>query len=291
MNFGNGGLARFVGLALVFALAPWQWAWSAEEPLVLGIFPRLSAAAAQERFAPFATYLSKELKREVKFETAPDQDAFWKAVTEKRFDIVHYNQMNYIESHDKFGYNVIAMNEEFGKSTVAGAIVVRKDSGIHALTDLRGKNIIFGSGPRGMVAYIANVALLREAGLKKGDYKESFAKNPAEAMVSVFKKEADAGGTGDIGLRVQAVESKIDTNELKMVVVGPQLAHAAWAVKGSLGPDFAKKVQNAMLRLNMPDGQALLDNAQLSGMVLAKDADYDSCRKIVKDVLGDQAVK
>jgi phosphonate transport system substrate-binding protein len=237
-----------------------------------------------EAHSALVDYLSRALGREIKLETAKDQNAFWVAVTQQRYDIVHYNQMNYIESHDKYGYDVIAMNEEFGKSTLGAALVVRRDSGIEKVSDLRGKSVVFGGGPKAMVAYIGNVVLLKRAGLKKGDFKEEFSRNPANAIMAVYYKQADAGGAGDIGLKIQAVDEKIDTHELKMLAVGDQIPHLPWAVKRSLGSTTAQQVQAALLKLNdSPEGQTILKTAQLTGIRAATDADYDVVRQMIKE--------
>lgn len=252
--------------------------------LILGIFPRFSATDVHDAYAPMARYLSQALGREVKVETAKDQTAFWQAVTQGRYDIVHYNQMNYVDSHEKFGYDVIAMNEEFGKSTLASALVVRKDSGIDSVMDLKGKTVIFGGGPKAMVAYVGNYVLLKRAGLKKGDYKEEFSKSPANAIMAVYYKQAAAGGAGDVGFKMQAVDEKIETAELKFLAVGEPMPHLPWAARSTLGADSLKQIQTALLKLNnSPDGPSVLKSAQLTGLRSATDADYDMIRKIIKE--------
>ena len=98
--------------------------------LILGIFPRREKALTQELFTPIATYLSEKLGREVRVDTSNNFTTFWQKVTQKKFDIVHFNQLHYILSHDWYDYDVILKNGEFGESTIAGSILVRKDSGI-----------------------------------------------------------------------------------------------------------------------------------------------------------------
>jgi len=265
---------------------------AADEPLVLGIFPRFAATAVHDAFDPLAKYLSAELGREVKIETTKDQNTFAEAIASKRYDIVHFNQLNYVESHQTSGYDVVAINEEFGKATMAGALVVRKDSGIKSITELRGKTIVFGGGPKAMVAYIANVAQLQRAGLKKGDYKEEFAKSPVNAMTAVFHKQAIAGGAGDIGLKVQAGNDVLAVDELSILAVGEQLPHLPWAVKNSLGADLAKKIQDVLLRVkSSKDGAEILKAAHLTNLLPAKDADFEIVRKMIKDVAADAGPK
>src|SRR5690349_4094782 len=84
-------------------------AYAAEEPLVMGIFPRYKAAETTTMFTPLANHLSERLHRKVVLVTSKDFDSFWKGVTERRYHIVHYNQYHYIQS-SKF-YKVIAHNQ------------------------------------------------------------------------------------------------------------------------------------------------------------------------------------
>ena len=278
--------------ALLVALSVFPQSAAAEEALVLGIFPRFAATAVHDAFDPLAKYLSAELGREVKIETTKDQNAFAEALASKRYDIVHFNQLNYVENHTSSGYDVVAINEEFGKGTMGGALVVRKDSGIKNLSELRGKTIVFGGGPKAMVAYIANVVQLQKAGLKKGDYKEEFAKSPVNAMTAVFHKQAIAGGAGDIGLKQQAGNEVLDVDELSILSVGEQLPHLPWAVKNSLGADLTKKIQDALLKVkSSKDGAEILKAAHLTNLLPAKDADFEIVRRMIKDVAVDTGPK
>jgi len=279
-------------VVLLATLAVFPASAAAEEPLVLGIFPRFEPTALHDAFDPLAKYLAAELGRDIKIETTKDQDSFAEAIASKRYDIVHFNQLNYVESHKTFGYDVIAINEEFGKATMAGALVVRKDSGITNITELRSKTIVFGGGPKAMVAYIANVAQLQRAGLKKGDYKAEFAKSPVNAMTAVFHKQAIAGGTGDIGLQVQAGNDVLDVDQLSILAVGEQLPHLPWAVKTSLGADLTKKIQDALLKVkSSKDGADILKAAHLTNLLPAKDADFETVRRMIKDVAADAGPK
>ena len=155
----------------------------------MGVFPRNNATETTTMYTPLADYLSERLGRKVILVTSKDFDSFWKAVTERRYDIVHYNQYHYIRSAQT--YRVIAHNQEFGKNAVAGALYVRKDSGITEVSQLRGRTVIFGGGKDAMMSYIAPRFLLMQAGLKEGDFKTEFAVNPPNALLALYQQ---AGG-------------------------------------------------------------------------------------------------
>ncbi len=270
--------------------APTSWAEkeptaaAKEQPLVLGVFPRRRASSTIELFGPLASYLSQQLGREVKLETAKDFDTFWQNVAARRYDIVHYNQLHYIESHEKYHYDLFAINEEFGSKTISSAIIVRKDSGIRSLQDLKGKKIVFGGDKRAIIAYVINKILLNRAGLKDGDYSEILAKNPPNAIFSVFVKQADAVGVGDNGLKLPIVTSQIKTDEMLVLAQSEPLPSHPWAVKRELDDALKHSIGRILLGLtDTPEGRKILDAAELTAISKAQDADFDVFRHLIKE--------
>lgn len=256
--------------------------------LEMGVFPRRPVAVTHKLFKPLAEKLSKELGEPVKLVVAKNFKSFWKGVQGKRYDIVHYNQYHYLLSHKKLGYKVIAVNEEFGGSQIAGSLSVRKDSGINSVSDLKGKTILFGGGKKAMGSYIAPTAILKQAGLKPGtDYTEKFAKNPPSAVIAVFNKAADAAGSGNVILKIKGVQKKIDVSQMKVLAESEGFIHLPWAVKGDMPADKAAKIQQVMISLKGSD-DAVLKAARVTNFVAASDADFGKVREIVKFVTGEE---
>lgn len=263
-------------------------AQEAGEPIRMGIFPRRNTETTYTMFKPLADGLSQSLGRKVELETSHDFVSFWQQVEKQRYDIVHYNQYHYVRSHKDYGYQVIVHNVEFGQGKISGAILVRKDSGINSLADLKGKKIAFGGGRRAMLAYIVTTYLLRNAGLNEGDYFEQFALNPTKACMATYYHQTAAAGAGDYVLDLPGVQQEIDVNELKYLAVGEKLAHLPWAVRKDHTTELATKIQKYLISLKeTSQGQAILDAAGLTDMAPAQDSDYDPHRRIIKAVLGE----
>lgn len=274
---------------LIVALSAGLWAdaaVSAEDELRLGVFPRRNAKTTVQYFKPLAEYLSQHLGVKVKVETAKNFKEFWKGVSQKKYDIVHYNQRHYIESNNQYGYEVFAKNEEYGSTTIAGAFVVRKDSGINSLQDLKGKKILFGGGKKAMISYVVNTVMLRRAGLTPNEYIEAFAKNPPNATIATFHRYADAAGVGDVGLKIPILASKgVDVAQLKLIGVSEPLPHLPWAVKGELPASLKQKIQQLLVDLSQSQkGRNILQQAEITGLHKATDAEYDIHRKILREV-------
>ena len=260
---------------------------AAQDPLVMGIFPRNKATETTTMYTPLANYLSERLGRKVILETSKDFDSFWKGVMERKYDIVHYNQYHYIQSTQ--AYKVIAHNQEFGKDAVAGALFVRKDSGINELAQLRGRTIIFGGGKDAMLSYIAPRFLLMQAGLKEGDFKTEFAVNPPNAALALYNKQADAAGGGDILIDLPVVKNAVNTQELKVLAATEPLLFLPWAVKRTMPAKLGESIQSLLVELGRSDaGKDILKAAMTTGMGRAEDKDYDRHRKMTIAVFGKQ---
>jgi phosphonate transport system substrate-binding protein len=275
--------ALLLWLIAAAAMAPVVHA--AEEPLTLGIFPRHKATETTTMYAPLANYLSASLGRKVVLVTSRDFESFWKGVTERQYDIVHYNQYHYIRSAQS--YRVVAHNQEFGKNAVAGALFVRKDSGITNVAQLRGRTIIFGGGKDAMLSYIAPRFLLMQAGLKEADFKTEFAVNPPNTLLALYNKHADAGGGGDILIDLPVVKNAIDTRQLTLLAATEPLLFLPWAVKRTMPAKLADAVQATLTELGRNDvGRKVLQTAQTTGIEKAEDKDYDPHRKMINAVFG-----
>jgi phosphonate transport system substrate-binding protein len=279
-------LPRWIMLLLwVAALTSMPVARAAEGELVMGVFPRFHASETTTRYAPLADHLTDRLGRKVSLVTSRDFESFWRGIEEQRYDIVMYNQYHYIRSARN--YRVIAHNKEFGKSTLAGVLYVRKDSNIKDLTHLRGRTVLFGGGEDAMIGYIAPVYMLLQAGVKKDEFRSRFAVNPLNSVIGVYHKQADAAGSGDGVVEQPAVKNAIKTEELTVLAVSEQLLHLPWAVKRSMPAKLRESIQSVLVDLENDDaGRKVLKAAILTGVGKAEDKDYEPHRKMVKAVLG-----
>ena len=281
------GVAAVLWFIAIAAVAP--LAEAAESGLVIGIFPRYNATETTTMYAPLAEHLSGRLGFTVTVVTSKDFDSFWKGVEEQRYDVVHYNQYHHIRAANN--YRVVAHTQEFGKSAVAGALFVRKDSGITDISQLRGRTIIFGGGKDAMMSYIAPMFLMMRAGLKEGDFKTEFAVNPPNALLALYHKQADAAGGGDILIDLPVVRNAINAQELRMLATTEPLLFLPWAVKRTLSAKLRLAIQSSLTELEGSDaGRNVLKVAKTTGIAKAEDKDYAPHRKMTDAVFGPKGI-
>ena len=260
-----------------------------DDQLRMGVFPRRGVSVTKQMFTPIATYLEKQLGQKVTIDVAPDMPAFWSRLEEGSYDLAHMNQYHYVRAHAKYNWQAILKNEEFGSASIAAALWVLKDSKIKSLQDLHGKLIVFGGGDHAMVASIMSRDILLQAGIKEDSYIGMTTLHPLRSVISVYYRQADAAGVGDIVTKIPAIKKKLDVKQLRILAKSKSLAHLPWAVRGDLDAKIKEKLIRAFMQLNdTSKGKKMLKAAGMTGIHNADDAEYDEHRKIIKRVLNEQ---
>lgn len=245
-----------------------------QTPLRFGVFPRWNAQTMVREFTPLAQFLSTALNREVVIETDKNFDAFMSRVYAQEFDLVHLNQLQYVQAHQRAGYNAIAKLCESPECTMRALIVSRADTPIRNLADLRGKTIAFGD-PNAMVSHILAREILRAHGLQTSDYRAVFTKNPPNALLTVYNGAADAAGIGSPVFKRPEILRRIDVRKLRVLAESAAIPTLPIAVRTDLDAALVAELKSTLLALDQSDaGRAALKHIVASHFASADDAEY-----------------
>lgn len=177
-------------VALLIALARPVLAAAPADTLKLGVFPYLSPSQMVEQLEPLRQHIETTLGKSVTLMSAPDFLSFVQRTQQGEYDLVvtapHMGRL----AQKRDGWQVVAMS---GQQT-ATAIMVRKDSGIERLEDLRGKRMAVGSWRS--VTYLLAEEALAKRGLKLGRNVTVIETATFSNVVqSVLVGDAEAGAT------------------------------------------------------------------------------------------------
>ncbi|MHB8535804.1 MAG: phosphate/phosphite/phosphonate ABC transporter substrate-binding protein [Sulfuricaulis sp.] len=269
-----------VAAVALCAAAPAHAAGQGKE-LVFGVFPRWNAPFTVRDFTPLAHELSRELGRPVRVETDKDFDSFMRRVYAGEFDIVHLNQLQYLQAHRVAHYRAIAKICNDSACTIRAIIVVRRDAHFKTIADLRGKTIAFGD-PGAMVSYVLAKSVLAKSRLRPGEYKTIFTKNPPNALLAVYNGEADAAGVGPAALQQPEILRRIDVHQLMILAESRPIPHLPVAVRGDMDRGLALRIQRILTGLaNHADGRKILADIGIERFETANDRQY----RVVKELM------
>jgi phosphonate transport system substrate-binding protein len=191
------------------------------------------------------------------------------------------NTFNYVLAHEKYGVDVALVTVRFGATTYKGQIIVRADSGITTLADLKGK-VMCWVDPNSTSGYIIPRIYLKANGIDPDtDFsKQVEAGSHNNVVTQVYNGDCDAGATF-VDARSSVEKDLPDVME-KVVVL---------ATTGDIpndGVDFTKdfpadmrdKIVTALLDIAGTDqGKAALNTLySIEGLQKADDSFYDGFR-------------
>jgi phosphonate transport system substrate-binding protein len=165
-----------------------------------------------------------------------------------------------------------------GKAGLKGMIILREESKIEKLSQLKGKRFAFGDANSTLGTQVP-AALLADAGVELeqlGDY--NYLKNHNNVALGVLMGKYDAGGVKE------EVFIRYRERGLKTLTTTPIITSHAFVASYRLESDTFQQLQNLLLQLHKgPEGQKILDQIKrgTTQLIPASDADYDSLRHIL----------
>ena len=267
-------------LCLALALAFATSGVARAQEIRMGVLPRLSATELTTMFGPLADYLSRETGRKVTLVLAKDFAAFEKQVRDGELDLAFANSLVYVQLKRDVDLQPLALAaEKKGGSKFRGIFVVRKDSGLQDLKDLKGKKLIFVDKDS-LAGYFAQALFLKKHGLdpKTDVVTLPFAKKHDNVTMAVFNKAADAGGIREDDL--EKMKGKVDLSQLKILAYTDYFPNWPLAASPRLPTATREAVKAALLKLHT--GDRALEAAQLTAFAPVADKDYDPVREAAR---------
>jgi phosphonate transport system substrate-binding protein len=223
----------------------------------------------------------------VRVTVASDYAAVIEALRNRTADLAFVHPGGYVLASREAKAMIIARNLWHGKSSFTSRIYVRKNSGLSALEDLRGKTIAF-IDPASSSGYIYPMVLLIERGLVKNRDPKTFFREVVFAgshdagMRALLNGHVDALASFDMA-REQYLTDTAERERIVYVAETPPIPEAGIAARAGLDPTVFAKVRTALLQIRAPTHAALLKRLyEIDGFAPADDRDYDPVRAAIE---------
>lgn len=253
---------------------------SAGDSLSLWVHPYLPATELVKRFKPLATYLGNELGIPVEIRVHKSYQTHIEFVAKDQADIAYLGPVSYLRIFEIDGTKpLLARLMVRGKPFFHGMIVVRKDSPIKELNDLRGKSFAFGD-PNSTMSHVVPRAHLKKAGVLLEDLsRHEFLGSHNDVALGVLGGYFDAGGMKE------GVFSEYEKRGLRMLAKSPPISEHVFVARSNLPPELVERLRKAFMAVNQ---SPLKDNIlksikkSVSGFAPAADQDYNELRELMK---------
>lgn len=264
---------------------------AAQAPLSLAILPCSDVVMSFKKFHPLIAYLEQETGFKIQLIVPGDFDGFERSMRNGDIDFVFQDPHTYVRLAYLYDENALlkALTRE-GAAVQAGVVIVRKESGIHSMQDLRGKNVMFG--PKLSAAkWLAAKLLFEEHGLNIDHDLRTYSNGGCceDIAFHVYLKTADAGVICDHFLEThlnKQQELGFEASQLTIIARTSAVPTRVFAARKELHPEIVSKVNRALLLLDNknPAHAQILQNAELGGFQASSDEDYDGIRALIGSI-------
>jgi phosphonate transport system substrate-binding protein len=223
----------------------------------------------------------------VRVTVASDYAAVIEALRNRTADLAFVHPGGYVLASREARARIVARNLWHGKSSFTSRIYVRKDAGIKAVEELRGKSIAFVD-PASSSGYIYPMVLLIQRGLVKNRDPRTFFKEVVfsgahdASMRALLNGHVDAIASFDVA-REQYLKDPAERERIVFVAETPEIPEAGIAARDGLDPALLARVRAALLQIKAPAHAALLKRLyEIDGFAPADDRDYDPVRAAIE---------
>ncbi|MBL6991890.1 MAG: phosphate/phosphite/phosphonate ABC transporter substrate-binding protein [Bacteriovoracaceae bacterium] len=225
--------------------------------ITFGVNSTDSPSVVGKKFLPVLSgienLISKKYQQavQVRFKVFRTYDDTIKAVSEGKVDFARLGPASYIIAK-KQNPNILllAMGNRKGKKSFKGLIIVKQDSPIKSIADLKGKRFAFGNKVSTIGRYLSQVELVKAGVCAKNLAKYDYLKRHDNVFSAVANGAFDAGALKESTFyKRNKKKNKVRALHSFTNVTKP------WIAKEGLDPTTFKKLQWALL--NLKDKAAL----------------------------------
>jgi len=233
-------------------------------------------AVMHERLTPLTNYLSRELNTTVSLKLSPNMGAAIKEAASGTVDLAYLTPVAYIKAHEKGEVQLVAKTVTKGKASFQLMIVVKENSPIKSIANLKGKTFAFGD-KRALLQRAAVVG----SGIKMGELGEyKFIGHYDNIVRAVMSGDFDAGILKD------TMAYKWEGKGIRILYSTPALPPYNITASKNVSPALLAKLKKAFLQLdgNNPDHLKVIKavDKKYNGFAATSDAEYDVVRNLIK---------
>lgn len=233
---------------LALLLPPFAVAGEKDPVVYFGVIPRYNPMVMYRNYQPIMDYLTEKTPYRFELKLPKSYVDAVQMLKTGQVQIESLGDVTFFEANRDFGaVPVVRPLNQYGRPDYRSIIIVREESPIVKLVDLRGKRFAFGN-VHSTSGNLIPRALLFENGVTLFDFAsyENLDSHDAVAK-AVLKGKVDAGAVKDV------VAYRYQEHGLRFIASSPPIPSVPIVVRPGADPGMIKAVREALLAINLRD--------------------------------------
>lgn len=270
-------MSHYLKSLLCFLLISTSISLSAQTVLRVTTIPEEAATEQTRKFGPLTKYLERTVGMKVDFLPVNDYPAAVEALVNKQVELVWFGGFTYVQAQIRSGGKIIPIAQREEDTSFRSVFITQTNSGINRLTDLKGKQVSFGS-QSSTSGHLMPRSFLLEAGIDPDkDFKRVAYSGAHDATIAaVVNGRVDAAALDITVWRKFVAENKVDTTKVDIFYTTPPYFNYNWSVHADMTAPLREKITAALLNLNMnnPEGKEILTLNRATKYISTKPENY-----------------
>ncbi len=250
------------------------------EPLHFAVHPLHNPAALARAYQPLVDHLNARLPgRRFVLEASRDYADYERKIRARGPELLLPNPWQALQAM-KVDYRIIAAAGEPGD--FRGLFLVRRDSPIHTVADLRGRSVAYPASTA-LAACIMPQWYLHEHGIDPNrDIANVYVGSQESAIMNAYLGRVAVGVTWPPPWRQFLREHPDEAARMRVLWETPPLVNNAIMVRGDLPPALADSLRSILVTLDRSEaGRSVLTAMESSRILPATAADYEPVRRFI----------
>jgi phosphonate transport system substrate-binding protein len=255
MNIRRSLLTGVIAATTAFSMTP-LIAQAQTQTLKVTTIPEEAATEQIRKFGPIVKYLERVMGVKVEFIPVNDYPAAVEALVNKQVDLVWFGGFTHVQAQLRSNGKIIPIAQREEDTQFRSVFITNVDSGIKALTDLKGKQVSFGS-QSSTSGHLMPRNYLLEANIDPDkDFKRVAYSGAHDATIaSVVSGRVDAAALDITVWKKFVAENKVDTTKTNVFYTTPPYFNYNWSVHADMPAAQREKLTKAFLDLSMNDAE------------------------------------
>jgi phosphonate transport system substrate-binding protein len=240
----------------------------------------------REHFIPIVDYMSRKFNIKVNLIVSENYQELEELVEKGVVDIASFSPLAYVIAKERNpGLNPIASQIGSGTTKYSAYLLVRNDSNIHSLQDLKGKKIAFVD-ESSTSGYLYPYVILLDYGIDPETFfgEIVFTKDHLKSLQMLYEGKADVAATFSGAIRASRLKG-LSTGSFRILMKTGRIPYDALCLRTGIEHTVADAIKKMFLNLSTrtEEGRSVLSKElEINGWIPADDARYDPVRDVLK---------
>ena len=260
--FSFQNIKSLLGIAALTAASALTSASYAQTVFRVTTIPEEAATEQTRKFGPIVKYLESKLGQKVEFIPVSDYPAAVEALVNKQVDMVWFGGFTFVQASVRSGGKIVPIAQREEDTKFQSVFITKPDSGIKTLTDLKGKQVSFGS-QSSTSGHLMPRSFLLDAKIDPDkDFKRVAYSGAHDATIaSVVSGKVDAAALDITVWNKFVKEGKVSDKDAVVFFSTPGYFNYNWSVHADMPAAQRERVKKALLDIDpkTPEGKEILD--------------------------------